>query len=75
MADYDNTITLYDEDGNEIEFEIVDRIEYKGEEYLVLWEEETDEMAVVVERDGDYETVDDEDALEYVKKAFSSCPF
>jgi len=72
MAEYDNTLILYDEDGEEIEFQIVDRIPYNGEEYLVLWDEESDEMAVVVERDGDYETVDDEDALEYVKKAFSS---
>lgn len=72
MAEYDNTLILYDEDGEEIEFQIVDRIPYNGEEYLVLWDEESDEMAVVVERDGDYETVDDEDALDYVKKAFSS---
>ena len=64
MAEYDNTLILYDEDGEEIEFQIVDRIPYNGEEYLVLWDEESDEMAVVVERDGDYETVDDEDALE-----------
>ena len=56
MAEYDNTLILYD----------------NGEEYLVLWDEESDEMAVVVERDGDYEVVGDEAALEYVKKAFSS---
>ena len=26
MAEYDNTLILYDEDGEEIEFQIVDRI-------------------------------------------------
>lgn len=51
MAEYDNTLIPYSEDGDEIEFQIVDRIPYNGEEYLVLWDEESDEMAVVVERE------------------------
>ena len=32
----DNIIILNDEDGNEVEFEFLDLIEYEGEEYVVL---------------------------------------
>ena len=32
----DNIIVLNDEDGNEVEFEFLDLIEYEGEEYVVL---------------------------------------
>jgi len=31
-----NIIVLNDEDGNDVEFEFLDLIEYKGEEYVVL---------------------------------------
>lgn len=71
MSDFDNTIVLYDEDGDEIEFDIVHRVPYKGETYLVLWADETDDMAVVVERNGGYEVVDDDDTLDYVKASFA----
>lgn len=71
MADYDNTIILYDEDGNEVEFEVVHYAQYKGETYLVLWSEDSDAMPIVVERNGDYEVVDDNDALNYVRASFA----
>ena len=47
----DNIIILNDEDGNEVEFEFLDLIEYEGEEYVVLLpveEEETEEPGEVV---------------------------
>ena len=50
MDEYDNTLILYDEDGAKIEFQIVDRISYNGEEYLVLLDEENDEMAIVCKK-------------------------
>ncbi len=31
-----NVVTLSDEEGNEIDFELMDRIEYDGNEYIVL---------------------------------------
>lgn len=34
----DNIIILNDEDGNEVEFEFLDLIEYEGEEYVVLYQ-------------------------------------
>ena len=44
----DNIIVLNDENGDEIEFEFLDLIEYEGEEYVVLLphdeEEEADEV-------------------------------
>ena len=47
----DNVLVLNDEDGNEVEFEFLDLIEYEGEEYVVLLpveEEETEEPGEVV---------------------------
>lgn len=37
MSEFDNTVILYDENGNEIEFEIVHFCGYKGQTYYVLW--------------------------------------
>ena len=41
----DNIIVLNDEEGNEVQFEFLDLIEYEDEEYVILLpiEEETDE--------------------------------
>ena len=45
----DNIIVLNDEEGNEVEFEFLDLIEYEGEEYVVLLPaEETDDAGEVV---------------------------
>ena len=44
----DNIIILNDEDGNEVEFEFLDLIEYEGEEYVVLLPVEEEETAVTV---------------------------
>lgn len=68
---FDNTITLCDEDGNEIEFEFLHECEYRGKTYYVAWSEETDDKVVVTkDSDGEYEIVDDNEILEYVKKSF-----
>ena len=44
----DNILVLNDEEGNEVEFEFLDLIEYEGEEYVVLLphdeEEDADEV-------------------------------
>ena len=44
----DNILVLNDEDGNEVEFEFLDLIEYEGEEYVVLLPVEEEETAVTV---------------------------
>ena len=75
----DNIIVLNDEEGNEVEFEFLDLIEYEGEEYVVLLPaEETDDAGEVVilqveDIDTDeesYISVEDEDTLNKVFEIF-----
>ena len=76
----DNIIVLNDEDGEEIEFEFLDLIEYEGEEYVVLLphdeEEEGDEVVILKLEDTDsedeesYVSVDDEEVLQAVFEIF-----
>lgn len=71
MELFDNTIILYDKDGNEVEFEFLHECKYQGKTYYVAWSEETDDKVVVTENsEGDYEIVDDDDVLDYVKEFF-----
>lgn len=35
----ENIIVLNDEDGNEVNFEFLDLIDYEGEEYIVLYQQ------------------------------------
>ena len=78
----DNILVLNDEEGNEVEFEFLDLIEYEGEEYVVLLpvEEENDEEPgeVVIlkledsesEDEESYVSVDDEEILNKVFEIF-----
>ena len=75
----DNIIVLNDENGDEIEFEFLDLIEYEGEEYVVLLpndEEEADEVVILKLEDTDsedeesYVSVEDEDVLQAVFDIF-----
>lgn len=62
MNDEGALITLEDEEGNEIEFEFLDVVEYEGEEYIVLIENDEDADEVVILK---INTIDDE-TEEYV---------
>ena len=77
----DNIIILNDEDGNEVEFEFLDLIEYEDEEYVVLLpveEDEEDSGEVVIlkledsesEDEETYVSVDDETILNKVFEIF-----
>ena len=76
----DNIITLNDEDGNEVEFEFLDLIEYEGDEYVVLLptEDEDDAGEVLIlkledtdsEEEESYVSVEDEDVLNKVFEKF-----
>ena len=78
----DNVLVLNDENGNEVEFEFLDLIEYEGEEYVVLLpveEDETEEPGEVVilkledtesEEEESYVSVDDEELLNKVFEMF-----
>ena len=70
----DNIITLNDEEGNEVEFEFLDLIEYDGEEYVILLPveigEDADEVVILKfegsENDDEqesYASIDDEKLL------------
>ncbi len=76
----DNIIILNDEEGNEVEFEFLDLIEFEGEEYVVLLpvEESEDAGEVVIlkledtesEDEESYVSVDDEEVLNRVFEIF-----
>ena len=76
-----NIFTLTDEDGNEIEFELIGQCEFKGQQYLAMIpvEDENAESDAIeyvilkVAKDGDEEvlvTVDDDDELDDVADYF-----
>ena len=79
----DNIIVLNDENGNEVQFEFLDLIEYDSEEYVVLLpvleEGEEDDGEVVILKVDDseesadeesYVSVDDEEVLTAVFEIF-----
>lgn len=76
----DNIIVLNDEEGNEVEFEFLDLIEYEGEEYVVLLPGEDDENSEEVlilkledtdsEDEESYVSVEDEETLNAVFEIF-----
>lgn len=78
--DLDNTIILNDENGEAVEFEFLDLIEYEGEEYVVLLpKDDADDAEEVVilkvdEADSEdeeaYISVDDEETLQTVFNIF-----
>lgn len=73
MEEMDNIVVLNDEQGNEVSFEYLDLIEYKGDEYVVLLPvegEEDDEVLILKvepvegsEDEESYVSVDDEETL------------
>lgn len=77
--EFDNIIVLNDENGNEVEFEFLDLIEYGGEEYVVLLpcddSDGADEVVILrIEELGEnnetYASVDDDDILQAVFDIF-----
>ncbi len=72
-------IVLNDEDGNEVEMEYIDLIEYEGKEYVVLLptEEDADEVVILLIESYDEETdtevyaqVEDDETLNAVYQIF-----
>ena len=71
-----NIITLSDENGNDVEFEFLDLIEYNGEEYVVLIPLDDDSVVIlkVESEEGsdfeDYVGVESEELLEKLFEIF-----
>ncbi len=81
MEDYADTITLTDQDGSEVEFEVLDVVPYDNREYAVLLpaDDDSDQPEVVIlelfaaqEEDAEdvLQGVEDEAILEAVFKLF-----
>ena len=73
----DSIIVLNDDDGNEVEFEFLDLIPYRGKEYVVLLpvSDEADEVVILQLEEADDETesyinVDNELTLQAVFEIF-----
>ncbi len=73
----DALITLVDDEGNEVEFEFLDVVEYEGEEYIVLIENDEDADEVVIlkinpidDNTEEYVSIDDEDLLQKLFDVF-----
>ena len=71
MENEGTLITLEDEEGNEVEFEFLDIVEYDGEEYIVLIENDEDADEVVIlkinpvdEETEEYVSIEDENLLD-----------
>ncbi len=72
-----NIIVLTDDEGNDVEFEFLDTVEYEGNEYIVLMEnvEDTEEVIILKiesldDENENYVGVDDEETLNAVFKIF-----
>ena len=70
-------LSLTDENGEEVEFEYLDCIEYQGKEYLVLIPVESEDAEIVIlevepvdEETENYLSVQDEDTLTAVYEIF-----
>lgn len=70
-------LTFTDEDGNEVQFEYLDVVDYEGEEYLLVLPVDEDSNEVLIfliqpvgEDEENYLTVEDEETLEAVYAIF-----
>ena len=77
LQEEESTITMTDENGNEVTFEYLDCIEYENKEYLVLIPAEEDSTEIVIlevepvdEETENYLAVEDEATLNAVYAIF-----
>lgn len=78
----DDILVLVDENGEEVEFEYLDTVEYEGEEYVVLIpvkaeEAEVDEVVILRLEEGEngedaFATVEDDEILNAVFEEFKA---
>lgn len=76
MEEYEpEMVSLFDEDGTEIEFELLDVIEYEGDSYAVMLPPEDNEVVIMLleelnDEEDVYSPVEDDDTLTKVFEAF-----
>jgi uncharacterized protein YrzB (UPF0473 family) len=72
-----DSITLRDENGNEIEFEVITKLEIEDKEYLIVApkDEKLDAVALRIDKDENGEdilsSVDDDDEFNMVSEAYN----
>ncbi|SUY47361.1 Uncharacterized protein conserved in bacteria [Clostridium putrefaciens] len=79
MEENVDTVVLEDEEGNEIEFEIITKFDIEGNEYLIvssMQESETDAIALKILKDHEGNdvlvTVDNDEEFEMVAEAYGA---
>lgn len=76
MEEYEpEMVSLFDEDGNEIEFELLDVIDYEGDSYAVMLPPEDNEVVIMLleelnDEEDVYAPVEDDETLTAVFEAF-----
>ena len=77
MEEEESILTLTDENGEDMEFEYLDCVEYEGDEYLILMPVEDDSNEIVIlqiqpvdEENENYLAVEDEAVLDAVYAIF-----
>lgn len=75
LQEEESILTLTDENGDELNFEYLDCIEYEGKEYLILMPEDSNEIVIlevqpIDEENENYVAVESEDTLEAVYNIF-----
>lgn len=77
LEDEASIISLTDEEGNEVEFELIDSVDYEGKEYLILLPPDDEAAEVVIlevepHKDGseNFLTVNDDVTLNAVYQIF-----
>lgn len=76
MEEYEpEMVSLYDEDGDEIQLELLDVIDYDGESYAVMLPPDDNEVVIMLleelnDEEDVYAPVDDDDTLTAVYEAF-----
>ena len=73
------TILLYDENGDEVEFEVITKLDIEDKEYVIVTpmdEDSDDAIALRIEKDEDGEevlvTVEDDDEFEMIEEAYET---
>lgn len=79
MEQNDNIIVLKDEDGSEVEFEMIMKFDIEDKEYVILApisDDETEAVAFRIEKDSNNEslfvTIDDDDEFAMVSEAYEA---
>ena len=76
MEEYEpEMVSLFDEDGNEVEFELLDVIDYEGDSYAVMLPPEDNEVVIMLleelnDEEDVYAPVEDDETLTAVFEAF-----